>query len=214
MTTYTTPNLTKAAIITIDTQNDFSLPGAVVEIKGTFEVLPNIAKILEAARKNQLPIIHIIRIYKPDGSNVDLCRRELIESGTRIVAPGMDGTDLVDAIKPEHSQDLRYDELLAGKSQLIGNKEWVMYKPRWSAFYQTGLDDLLKEQGIDTLVFTGCNFPNCPRASIYDASERDYRIIMIEDAISGVYDKGITELSNIGVKIYKTHQFIAELSNN
>lgn len=210
---YTNPNLRNAAVITIDTQNDFSLPGAPAEIQGTFDVLPNIAKILQTARKNQIPIIHVIRIYKSDGSNVDICRKELIESGTEIVRPDSVGANLVDMIKPPDYQELDYVELLNGNIQTIGNREWVMYKPRWGAFYQTKLDSFLKELGIDTLIFIGCNFPNCPRTSIYEASERDYRIIMIEDAVSGVYDRGLAEIMNIGVKVCKTIDFINELDS-
>lgn len=212
MDKYTKPNLRKSAIITIDTQNDFSLPGAVAEIKGTREVIPNMTKILDACRRKEIPIIHVIRIYKEDGSNVDLCRRELIESGTDIVKPGSMGADLVHDIKPAKSEDLNYQDLLSGVIQQIGALEWVIYKPRWGAFYQTRLESFLKEQEVDTVIFIGCNFPNCPRTSIYEASERDFKVIMVEDAISGVYDKGIEELRNIGVHVCTTNQLNEELN--
>jgi nicotinamidase-related amidase len=52
---------------------------------------------------------------------------------------------------------------------------------------------------VDTLVFAGCNFANCPRTSIYEASERDFRIVAVVDAISGLYDLGVQELERIGV---------------
>ncbi|MFD3258171.1 cysteine hydrolase family protein [Paenibacillus lentus] len=213
MEKYTVPNLRNAAVLTIDTQNDFSLPGATAEIKGTYEVLSNMVKILEVCRKNRLPIIHVLRIYKADGSNADICRKEIIESGGRIVNPDTEGADLVDVIKPIGFQELRFDELLAGKIQQVGSHEWAIYKPRWGAFYQTKLDEFLRRLEVDTLVFIGCNFPNCPRTSIYEASERDYRLIMIEDAVSGTYERGLTELSNIGVRIYHTHKFISELKS-
>lgn len=45
----------------------------------------------------------------------------------------------------------------------------------------------------------GCNFPNCPRATIYGASMRDLRVAVFTDAISGMYGKGIEELKSIGV---------------
>lgn len=212
MDKYTKPNLRKSAIITIDTQNDFSLPGAVAEIKGTSEVIPNMTKILDACRRKEIPIIHVIRIYKEDGSNVDLCRRELIESGTDIVKPGSMGADLVHDIKPAKSEDLNYQDLLSGAIQQIGALEWVIYKPRWGAFYHTRLESFLKEQEVDTVIFIGCNFPNCPRTSIYEASERDFKVIMVEDAISGVYDKGIEELRNIGVHVCTTDQLKEELN--
>ena len=80
-----------------------------------------------------------------------------------------------------------------------------MYKPRWGAFYGTKLEEFLKEQGKNTLVFSGCNFPNCPRTSIYEASERDFRIVLVKDAISQLYPKGEDEMSNIGVSMLTTN---------
>ena len=53
-------------------------------------------------------------------------------------------------------------------------------------------------------MFTGCNYPNCTRSSIYEASERDFRIVMIHDAISQLYPKGIEEIKNIGVNVLST----------
>ena len=54
---------------------------------------------------------------------------------------------------------------------------------------------------MDTLVFVGCNYPNCPRTSIYEASERDFRIVLVEDALSGLYQRGKEEMQNIGVLV-------------
>ncbi|WP_211748636.1 isochorismatase family cysteine hydrolase [Paenibacillus sp. Marseille-Q4541] len=213
MNKYTKPNLTKCAVITIDTQNDFSLPGAVAEIKGTNEVIPRMKSILEVCRNIHIPIIHVIRIYKEDGSNVDLCRKEVIESGVGIVSPGSIGADLVSAIKPTNAKELDYEDLLQGSIQPIGSSEWALYKPRWGAFYKTNLETFLREKDIDTLIFTGCNFPNCPRTSVYEASERDFKVVMVEDAISGVYSKGIDEIKNIGVKVCSTNQFIQDLES-
>ncbi|KOP69313.1 isochorismatase [Bacillus sp. FJAT-18019] len=207
---YTEPNFSRCAVITIDTQNDFSLPGAIAEIKGTHEVIPQMKRILEAARKSHIPILHVVRIYKEDGSNADICRKALIESGAQIVSPGSSGAELVDSIKPSSDANLSHEELLSGKMQPLGDLEWAMYKPRWGAFYQTDLEDFLRGKGIDSLVFIGCNFPNCPRASMVQASERDFKVVMIEDAISGVYPQGIEELIRIGVKAYTTEQVISQ----
>lgn len=76
-----------------------------------------------------------------------------------------------------------------------------MYKPRWGAFYQTQLEPFLKQRGIDTLLFTGCNYPNCPRTSLYEASERDFRLMLASDAMSQLYPKAIEEMKNIGVNV-------------
>ncbi|WP_372008176.1 cysteine hydrolase family protein [Paenibacillus chitinolyticus] len=212
MNTYIQPNLVTAALLTIDTQNDFSLPGAPAEIPGTSEVLPVMGRLLEQCRARGIPVIHVIRIYERDGSNADLCRKEMIEAGAAIAAPGTWGADLADAIKRPHAEELRFEALLGGEIQAIGEREWVIYKSRWGAFYNTQLEDFLKERGIDTLIFTGCNFPNCPRTSMYEASERDFKAIMVEDAISGVYEKGKEEIRNIGISICDSASLIKDMN--
>jgi hypothetical protein len=68
-------------------------------------------------------------------------------------------------------------------------------------FYDTDLDRHLRESGSNTLVFAGYNLPNCPRTSIYEASERDFRIVLVSDPISGRYDRGIDECRAIGVEV-------------
>jgi hypothetical protein len=65
---------------------------------------------------------------------------------------------------------------------------------------------------VTTAVFCGCNFPNCPRTSIYEASERDFRIVLADDAVSGLYDKGREELKNIGVWLMPTADLIEALA--
>jgi len=77
----------------------------------------------------------------------------------------------------------------------------MIFKPRWGAFYETPLEDHLRALGVNTITFVGCNFPNCPRTSVYEASERDFRISFVRDACSQVYDQGLVELGNIGVNI-------------
>src|SRR3954462_13073554 len=103
---------------------------------------------------------------------------------------GSDGAELVDELKPSGKTSLNTELLLRGDLQEIGEKEWIMYKPRWGAFYRTPLQRHLQEFEINTIVIGGCNFPNCPRTTIYEASERDYRVVLITDAISGLYERG------------------------
>jgi nicotinamidase-related amidase len=209
---YTNPHFAKSALITIDTQNDFTLDNAPAYIAGTREVIANMTRLLDAYRSEELPIIHVIRLYQRDGSNVDLCRRQIIEEGKQVAAPGSEGAELVKELKPDSTVKLDSNELLSGNFQHIGANEFVMYKPRWGAFYQTQLEDFLKARDKDTIVFCGCNFPNCPRTSIYEASERDFRIVLVKDAISQLYPKGEEEMNNIGVNLLTTSETTALLS--
>ncbi len=201
MSKYTDPDWANAALLTIDVQRDFTLTGAPAEIPGTMEVVPKMRRLIEAFRQGNRPIVHVVRIYRPDGSNVDACRREGVERGKGVVLAGSEGAELVDEFKPSPRVRLDADLLLGGGLQEIGDKEWVMYKPRWGAFYQTPLQGHLYDRvGANTVVICGCNFPNCPRATIYEASERDFRVAVVTDATSGLYERGLRELENIGVE--------------
>jgi len=204
---YTRPSAGSAALVLIDVQRDFldvpgDMPGdeASMPVEGTGVALPAMSKLAKAFRERELPIVHVVRLYRPDGSNVDLVRRRLIEQGAPIAAPGSPGSQIAAELLP-NVVELDHELLLSGGMQPIGTAEHAMYKPRWGAFYQTGLERHLRERGSDTLVFAGCNFPNCPRTSIYEASERDFRIVLVSDAISGLYDRGVDECRAIGVDV-------------
>jgi len=76
--------------------------------------------------------------------------------------------------------------------------EWVFYKPRWSAFLHTELEARLKEMNVDTIVVAGCNFQNCPSATLFDATGRDFRIVLASDAVSGISAMGLDWCKGIG----------------
>ena len=164
-------------------------------------------------REKGYPIIHVVRLYSADGSNADLCRRKAIEDGKQVVIPGTDGAELMDELKPYPSIKLDSDLLLSGNLQQIGPMEWIMYKPRWGAFYNTPLEKHLHGLGVNTVVVCGCNFPNCPRTTIYEASERDFRTVLAKDATSLVYDIGLQELKNIGVLIMSAEECVTWISS-
>jgi nicotinamidase-related amidase len=201
------PQYERAALLTIDVQRD-TLDDQPFEIPGTSAIVPRLAQLAAFFRSQRRPIIHVVRLYKPDGSNVDLCRRTLVQQGAQLVIVGTLGAELAAPLLPSPSVALESQLLLSGRLQAVGPKEWIMYKPRWGAFYGTPLDRHLRELGVSTLVFTGCNFPNCPRTSIYEASERDFRIMAIEDAISGFDARGRAELENIGVVVVDTESYL------
>jgi nicotinamidase-related amidase len=142
-----------------------------------------------------------VRLYREDGSNVDLCRRGAVAGGGPMLTPGHEGSELAPGLAPDGASGLDADALLAGELQPLGPAEWAMYKPRWGAFYETPLEGHLRGLGVDTVALCGANFPNCPRTSIYEASERDFRIVVAGDAVSGIYDRGREELEGIGVAL-------------
>ena len=209
---YTDPDLSNSALVTIDVQRDFSMPGSPAEIPGTMNVVPYIVKLLNAYRAIGRPIVHIVRLYLSDGSNVDLCRRESVRTGKELVRPGSAGAELVQELLPAADKELDCPHLLGGGIQTLGPREVAIYKPRWGAFFGTPLHDHLDGLQVNTLVVCGCNFPNCPRTTIYEASERDFRVVLVEDAVSGIYQQGKEELRNIGVHLWSTQMLIERLN--
>lgn len=129
-----------------------------------------------------------------------------------MLTPQSEGAELVAALKPAANIKLDSAALLSGRLQQIGSNEIVIYKPRWGAFYATRLEQTLRSLDVDTLVFSGCNFPNCPRTSIYQASERDFRIVLAKDALSGLYPQGEQEMMNIGVNLMTADEILGQLS--
>lgn len=194
---FTAPEFGSAALLSIDVQLDF-LDDGPAAIPGTTAILPALGELVAHFRARERPIVHALRLYAADGSNVDRCRRALIRAGSQIVGPGSPGSELSDTICAG-SAPLDHERLLAGDFVSLGPSEHVMYKPRWSAFYATDLHAHLSALGVSTLVVAGCNYPNCPRATIYDASARDYRLVIVEDATSRFDERARSEMSGIGV---------------
>jgi nicotinamidase-related amidase len=202
---YTAPDFSAAALITIDTQRDV-LDGGSLEIPGTTAALAAIGMLVRAFRAAGRPIVHVVRLYEPDGSNVDISRREAVRNGARMLIAGTEGSQLAGELLPDPELVLDDRFLLAGGIQDFGSGEVAIYKPRWGAFYRTPVEDHLRAHGVSTAVFCGCNFPNCPRASIYEASERDFRVVLARDATSALYERGERELTNIGVRVLSARE--------
>lgn len=100
MDPYTQPDFSSIALITIDVQRD-TLDGQPFEVSGTSAILPKMQRLLQTFRRTGLPIIHMVRLYKPDGSNVELCRQELARRGSVIFRPTTPGCELAGKLLPE-----------------------------------------------------------------------------------------------------------------
>lgn len=207
---YTAPNWQRSALLLIDVQNDFLDDGA-APITGTSAILPNLAGLAEAFRAAGRPVLHVVRLYRPDGSDVDLPRRAAIEAGVAMAAPGSPGSQIAPVLLPG-PVELDPDVLLAGGLQQLSPAEAIVFKPRWSAFYRTGVERWLHDNRCDTVVVAGCNLPNCPRATLFDASERDFRGVLVTDAVSQTSTERVADLAAIGVHPLSTADVVAALA--
>jgi nicotinamidase-related amidase len=201
VTPYTELHLDRCALLVIDTQNDYGDPAGTFPVPGLEAVIPELVEVLEIFRSAGLPIVHVVRLYKEDASNVDPCRRWQFEQGElRIVIPGTWGSQLVASTNPTGAE-LDAEKLLAGELQELTSLEFVLYKPRFSAFHATRLKDFLDARDIDSVVIVGITFPNCVLAAQLSATDRDFRVGLIPAACTQVDDAGLRAMQNKGVQL-------------
>lgn len=124
------------------------------------ELLPNVERLLLSARQIDIPIIHVVTIYKADQSNWPTVWRE---QGEIWCLEGTRGSRIRPEAKPAQG-------------------ELVVEKSRFSAFHDTTLNDILSRQGIDTLIIAGYSCDVCLRFTTMDAYNRGYRTFIVEDA--------------------------------
>jgi nicotinamidase-related amidase len=199
MANYCVPQKGTAALLTLSAQQDFLKPGSPYRAAGAHRVLPVLARTVQGFRAQGAPLFHAVRLYRPDGSNVDACRRQAIEEGLRVFMPGTMGAELLDEVRPDAAVRLDARGLLDGGFQKLGEDEWAFYRPRWGAFHDTALETRLDALGVTTLVVCGFNFTTALRATIYEASARDLRIVVVSDAVGNGSEAAVQELARIGV---------------
>ncbi len=64
----------KYALVIVDMQNDFVLPGSPACVAGAYDTVPAIKRLLECFRSNKLPVFHVVREYRADGSDIEMNR--------------------------------------------------------------------------------------------------------------------------------------------
>ena len=113
------PHFESAALLTIDVQTD-TLDGAPLEIPGTSAAVPKIAALCEAFRASELPIVHVVRIYRADGSNAEPVRKDLVAGKVPILRVGTPGRALAPGVAPDPTTQLDDELLLSGRAQRLG----------------------------------------------------------------------------------------------
>ncbi|XP_015162271.1 probable inactive nicotinamidase At3g16190 isoform X3 [Solanum tuberosum] len=89
----------KTAVVVIDMQKDFILPGAPMLVRDGEAIVPNVIKTVEVARNRGIPIIWVVREHDPLGRDVELFRRHLYGDGKpKPTSKGCVGAELVDGL--------------------------------------------------------------------------------------------------------------------
>ena len=172
-----TVNTTRTAVIVVDMQIDFCSKGGMsdragVNISMVQKVVGPTQKVLLASRETGIKIVYLKMGFRADLSDLgdsdsaNRVRHLHFGVGQPCIAPdGRQGqllirdtwnTDVIEELRPQ-PQDV------------------VLYKHRFSGFYETELDDIVPGLGTKDLIFTGCTTSVCVDSTIRDAMFRDYR---------------------------------------
>jgi ureidoacrylate peracid hydrolase len=171
------------AVLVIDMQNDFGSKGGMfaragIDISMIQRAVEPTCRVLATARRHAIPVIYLKMAFKPDLSDAgptdspNLIRHQLLGVGTEVPAP--DGSTSRILVRDTWNTDI-VDELAPAANDI------VLYKHRFSGFFETELDSVLKRLGVRHLVVTGCTTSICVESTIRDAMFRDYCCVLLED---------------------------------
>lgn len=152
--------MSKSALIVVDMVKDFTDPEGLVYYPQNRVILPKISEVVDQCRKHGMTIVFMQHCYRKDKFDKNLInmRPNCIE--------GSGGED-IDAI-------LEVDE----------KKDYVIKKRRYSGFFGTDLDLVLRENKIENVVIVGTKTNCCIRATVTDAYYLDYKAIVLEDCVA------------------------------
>jgi nicotinamidase-related amidase len=184
----------RLALVIIDMQRDFLEAGGFGEALGNdvsqlARIVPNCAALLANLRAARIPIIHTREGHRPDLSDAP---RAKVERGAPSLRIGDDGPMGRILIRGEAGHDI-----VAALAPLPG--EPVVDKPGKGAFYQTDLDLMLRNGGIDTLLVCGVTTEVCVHTTIREANDRGYRCIAVADCCASYFP----EFHEMGLKMIK-----------
>jgi nicotinamidase-related amidase len=153
----------RRALILIDVINDFFHPEGVNYHSEYDEILDGIKRVLNLAREKNLMVIHVRENHFPqhieDYEFEKLPVHCISDSSSIDWAPGIE----------------------------VLEKEFIIEKRRYSAFFETGLNLLLKEAKIDQVIIVGVKTHVCIRATTQDAFGWGYRPILVKEAVGSNY---------------------------
>jgi len=182
-----------SALVFIDFQRDFVLPGGFGEQLGNdtsllLEAIEPAQRVLATARRIGMFVVHTREGHRPDLSDcppAKLTRGGQTFIGTegpmgRILIRGEKGHDIVDEVYP-----------------ILG--EPVIDKLGKGAFYQTDLHQILIDRGIKTLFVGGVTTEVCVHTTVREANDRGFECVVLSDCSASYFP----EFHRIGLEMIK-----------
>lgn len=158
----------RSALIVVDMQSDFVAVGAPLEVEAGRAMIPQLKRALDFCREREIPVIYTAHVHRRDGSDMGLFKFNAAIAAGRALREGEPGAAIYPEIAPRPG-------------------ELVIKKHRFSGFYGTDLELVLRGLGVDTVIICGVTTENCCHATARDAMFRDFKVIFLSDA-TGTFD--------------------------
>ena len=195
-------NPTKSAMIVIDMERGFLEPESAHCIRTAKATVPACSRAMAMAREKGIPVFLVNRIYRANGCDVESTRYHTWIAGGKAMTPGSTGL-------------LSY-EMPEGMEPQPG--DYTLIKPRFSAFFQTELDLILRRLRVETVILTGTTTPNCIRTTCYDAVSLDYNVVILPECCSAQTEEiqrvNMEDMERIGAKLLTLEEFAAYDASN
>jgi nicotinamidase-related amidase len=180
------------ALVIIDMQRDFLLPGGFGESLGNdvsmlTKVVEPLGNVLAAARALKLMVIHTREGHRPDMSDCPPAKLARGKSDTPIGSQGPNGRIL---IRGEPGHDI-VEELAPADGEAI------LDKPGKGAFYATDLELILRNAQIQSLIVTGVTTEVCVHTTVREANDRGFECLVPSDCVGSYFQ----EFHEVGLKM-------------
>jgi len=151
--------MSKTALIVVDMVYDFTDPNGLAFFPQNRDILPNIAKAIDICRENHALIVFMQHCYRKDKFDKNLInmRPNCIEGS---------GGEAIDS------------------SLTVLPQDYVIKKRRYSAFFSTDLDLVLREHDIRRIIVVGTKTNCCIRSTVTDAYNLDYEVYVVSDCVA------------------------------
>lgn len=186
-------NTQESALVLIDLQKEGNFG-----LQNMDSVISNSKKLIDACRNKGIPIIYTRQINRKD--SIGLSKGEpLKDDGSPFYyAANSENIEIFDEIKPQEN-------------------DIVIDKYRWSAFYETSLDLILRSMGTKHVIIGGVVTDGCLMTSVFDAYFRDYDIHLVNDICTtsneGAHMASLMIMANwvYNLSVYDTSNFIKQI---
>lgn len=169
----------RTALLVVDMQRGFVLPGEAMEVPTAREAVPQIRALVDLFRARRLPVVFTEFVYS---ESAPLLVGELHPEHKPAPRGAKTGFGLPSSSCLEGTPSAEtIDELRPLPGELVVRKRW------YDGFAGTPLEGALRARGITSLVVTGTMTDICVLATVIGAFTREYRVTVVEDGVATLW---------------------------